>query len=113
MIGSPTKLQKSIDFDFTKWYNHKKTSNEVTKMINLPNIFSDKALYLHSSVLNIRGNAEKCEKITVSLIKNNEIIGEWSGMSDENGGFTVTIETPAASYDTYKISVKATNDERL
>ena len=82
-------------------------------MINLPNIFSDKALYLHSSVLNIRGNAEKCDKITVNLIKNNEVVGEWSGTSDENGDFTVTIETPAASYDTYEISVKTTNDEKV
>lgn len=82
-------------------------------MITLQHVFSDNALFLHSSTLDIRGNAEKCEKIVVKLIKNGEIIGEWSGMSDNDGCFSVTLNTPAASYDFYDISVKSESDEKL
>ena len=82
-------------------------------MLTLQNVFSDNALFLHSSVLEIKGNAEKCEDISIKLIRNSKIIGEWSEVSDENGHFTVAIDTPAASYNYYDISVKTENEEKI
>ena len=82
-------------------------------MITLPFVFSDNALFLHSSPLEIRGNVEKCAKVSVKLIKNSENMGEWCGVSDESGCFAVTVNTPVASYDFYDISIKTENDEKL
>ena len=42
-------------------------------MIILPCVFSDDALFLHSSNLEIRGKAEKNEKITITLIPTAEM----------------------------------------
>lgn len=63
-------------------------------MISVPYVFGDNALFQHSSNLEIRGKAEKCTMITVKLNKNEYIHGEWSCKSDENGVFSVSIETP-------------------
>ena len=82
-------------------------------MLTLPFIFGDNALFLHSSHLTISGNAEKCSDISIKIIKNADIFGQWSGKSDANGSFSITISTPAASYDYCDIVICDENDERV
>ena len=82
-------------------------------MITLPSVFSDNALFLHSSVLEIRGNAEKCCDVSASLLKNNNIVGSCEGRADEKGDFSLCINTPAASYEYYDIIIKTDDDEKI
>ena len=76
-------------------------------MICLYKIFSNKALYQHSARLDVKGVCEKCTEVEVALVKGADIIGKWCGKSDKNGVFSVEIETPAASYDEYNITVSS------
>ena len=82
-------------------------------MLFLPCVFGDNALFLHSSPLDVRGESEKLQKVTVILEKNGEAIREWSAVSDGDGCFCVRIETPAASYDKYDISVSTDTDKKV
>lgn len=82
-------------------------------MITLPFVFGDNALFQHSSKLEIKGNAENCDEITIKLIKNNNTVGEWSCICDENGSFCACVETPCASYDLYDISVVGKSDTKI
>ena len=82
-------------------------------MISVPYVFGDNALFQHSSNLEIRGNAEKCVTITVKLNKSECILGEWSCKSDENGVFSVSIETPVASYDFYDLSIECGDEVKV
>ena len=82
-------------------------------MISLNKVFSSNALFQHSAPLEIKGIAEKCEKISAKLIKDSEIIGEWSGNADDSGRFSVAIETPGPSYDFYDLEIKGADDEKI
>lgn len=81
-------------------------------MITLPFVFSDNALFLHSSPLEIRGSAEKGENIYISIEKEGESIGEWSAVCGTDGEFFVTVNTPAASYDEYDIIFKTPTETK-
>ena len=81
-------------------------------MINLPNVFSNNALYQHSSTREIRGVADKCESVSVSLKQDRNPIGKWCGETDDNGEFSVVIQTPAASYDEYSLTVAVGNESK-
>ncbi len=74
-------------------------------MLKLRDVFSDHALFLHSSTLTIYGESEPDRTIRAELLRNGEIFSSDADKSDENGGFHLTLKTPTASFDTYEITV--------
>ena len=79
-------------------------------MINLYPVFQDHALFLHSSPLTVSGTALPGKNIHAKITKNGRILSEGSSVSENDGGFGVILNTPAASFDTYEISVSDGND---
>lgn len=79
-------------------------------MIKLSGIFSDHALYLHSATLTVSGVADNDCEVSVALTLDGEKITCSEGRTDENGRFSLTIDTPAASFDTYDITVSCGED---
>ena len=79
-------------------------------MLTLPKIFSDKALYLHSSPLDICGLAEHSAKVKASVAKDGQVFSEGTSLADENGKFTIRVHTPAASFDEWSITVSTENE---
>jgi len=71
-------------------------------MISLPHIFSDNALYQHSSVLDIRATAAPgatvCAKICAETV-----FSQASTTADANGTFSLTLATPPASLQKWTI----------
>ena len=79
-------------------------------MIVMPKIFSDNALYLHSSRLELRGRAEADQAVSVALLYNDKAVASACGMSDGQGDFCVEIRTPAASFKEYTVRVTSGDD---
>ena len=82
-------------------------------MIRTPNVFSDNALFLHSAPLTVKGKADPGEKIEIILSLGGEVCGSWDGEAEGNGDFSVTITTPAASFDVYELAIKGESDEKV
>ena len=79
-------------------------------MIRLPKIFSDRALYLHSAPLTVRGEAAPDSCVTVTLLRNNDVVLKAEGKTDGDGRFFVNVNTPEASFDTYEMTVECGED---
>ena len=88
---------------------------EVFIILKLASIFSDNALFLHSSKLTVRGEAKPLSEVFFSLVseKDGKVISHCSSKSNENGKFSVETETPAASFDTYMIRVFSCGEESV
>ncbi len=83
-------------------------------MLRLPEIFADKAIYLHSSVLTVSGDAAPCSTVRVTLsCDRTEDKCVYTAMADSQGHFSVTLPTPKASYTTYTLTVEDGEDERV
>ena len=74
-------------------------------MVLMPKIFSDNALYLHSSVLELKGVAEKNAQLCAEVIKDGKAVCRAEGKADGSGNFSIKINTPAPSFDTYEIKI--------
>ena len=80
-------------------------------MITMPKVFSDNALYLHSSILELKGTAEVSATVKAEILKDGFAVSFAEAKADENGEFTVRINTPSASYDEYSIKVSTSESE--
>ena len=80
-------------------------------MITMPKVFSANALYLHSSILEIKGTAEVSATVKAEILKDGFAVSFAEAKADENGEFTVRINTPSASYDEYSIKVSTSESE--
>ncbi len=74
-------------------------------MLVLPKVFSDNALYLHSATLEVRGISDALSTVSVKIIKNGEVFSQERAEALGDGSFSVSVKTPAASYDTYELTV--------
>jgi len=81
-------------------------------MINLLAIFSDNALYQQNSMLDIRGKCDPKAKVYAEISRDGNIFSSNEAVSSDDGAFTVSLRTPAASFDEYSIKIKAGNDEK-
>lgn len=83
-------------------------------MLRLPEIFSDKALYQHSSALTLSGDAAPGS--TVSCILASDTVG-WDSsfftVARADGSFSLTFPTPEASFSTYTLTVSDGEDTRV
>ena len=66
-------------------------------MIKLQPIFSDNALFLHSSPLTLRGITDAASA-SARLVLDGKVITEISGAT-ANGTLELTLDTPAASFE--------------
>lgn len=80
-------------------------------MITMPKVFSDNALYLHSSVLELKGTAEADATVKAEIIKNGTAVFSAEARADGLGAFSVKINTPKASYDEYSVKVATAESE--
>lgn len=80
-------------------------------MLKLNSVFSDKALFLHSSFLDVRGICAHSEKVSAKLIKDGEIFSCGESTSDSQGRFCVTLKTPPASFLEYTLTVRVGEEE--
>ncbi|MBR2460075.1 MAG: hypothetical protein IKB34_02435 [Clostridia bacterium] len=78
-------------------------------MIKLQPIFSDHALFLHSSSLTLRGITDSAT-VTALLSLNGAQIATTSAQVNRDGVFEATFSTPAASFDSYEITVSTENE---
>ena len=76
-------------------------------MLKFAHIYADNALFLQSSKLTVRGEANPGKAVCLTL--KNEVTGELlcsvGGEANANGNFYLDINTPAASFDTYELAV--------
>lgn len=79
-------------------------------MIKLSGIFSDHALFLHSSDLTVRGIAQKNCSVSLTLSLSGRTVTFSRGMTDETGRFALTFKTPRASFDAYEITVECASE---
>ena len=80
-------------------------------MLNLQPIFSDHALFLHSSPLTVRGTSDAKNTVNVYLMRDGKTVTSATSDVAENGVFEATLYTPVASYDTYEIKVEDGENE--
>ena len=80
-------------------------------MLKLKSFYSDGALFLHSSVLELRGVTEKDTPLTAEICKDGEAFSKASATSDADGSFVISLNTPPASFDTYTVTVRTATDE--
>lgn len=80
-------------------------------MITMPKVFSDNALYLHSSILDLKGTAEPSSEIKAEILKDGVACYTATTITNGQGDFTVTVNTPAASYDEYSIKLTTAESE--
>jgi sialate O-acetylesterase len=79
-------------------------------MIKLPSVFSDGALFQHNAVLAIRGHASAGVRAAAAVIKNGTAVSSAEADCGSDGRFEITVRTPAASFDTYSITISAGDD---
>ena len=75
-------------------------------MMKLSGIFSDHALFLHSSELTVRGIAESSSEVSLTLSLGERAVTACRGKTDGMGRFALTFQTPAASFDAYEITLE-------
>ena len=81
-------------------------------MIILSGIFSDHALFLHSSDLTVSGIADAQSEIRIALRLGEKTVEAVQGTTDGKGTFSLTLRTPEPSFDAYEIDV-ACGDDRI
>ena len=79
-------------------------------MIKIPNVFSDRALFLHSSVLELRGIADADVNVNAKISQDGSVFSESSAISAQDGSFSVCVKTPPASFLEYTVTITAGND---
>ncbi len=80
-------------------------------MLQLAHIFASGALYQQNAALTLRGTTDAGVSVAVTLTQGNDVpFSAAQGKSDENGSFAVEIPTPAASMDTWTLTVAAGDD---
>lgn len=79
-------------------------------MISLPSVFSNGALYQQNSVLTIYGYTYANVPVAAELSISKKIISKNQALSDSNGYFGLTLQTPGASFDLYTITVSNENE---
>ena len=81
-------------------------------MLTLPHVFSSNALYQADAPLTLRGRAAPCSTVTASLARG-EFHAEAAAQSDEDGVFSLTLHTPAASAEEAEIRITDGEDEAI
>lgn len=75
-------------------------------MITLQAIFSDNALFQHSSPLTVSGHTDSDETVVVALCYYGDVFESKFGKPDASGRFAITIYTPRTSFEECSIKVK-------
>ncbi len=78
-------------------------------MLKLPAVFSDGALFLHSSPFTVSGECDFNE-VSLSLKSSSGLIGVYSAPVS-SGRFEITFVTPAASFTKYEIEISSGDDK--
>ena len=83
-------------------------------MIKLQPLFSNNALFQHTSPLCITGITDNKSAIKASIIsKDNVVISLGESYCSEDGSFSIKLNTPPASYDFYSIKIESNEDSVL
>lgn len=78
-------------------------------MFTLQAIFSDNALFQHSSTLTVSGEGSIGQVINVKLILDGSVLQSSEGWVQDDWSFGVTIDTPEASFKLYDIEISDEN----
>ena len=80
-------------------------------MIKMPSVFASNALFQHSNTLTLRGTASG--KLSAGIIRaDGTVFDSTAAECGENGAFALTLKTPAASFEKYRIILRDSDDER-
>lgn len=83
-------------------------------MLVLSNVFSDKALFLHSAPLTVSGGCGSGAVVTLTLCRDrDDEVAVYTARETSNGKFSITFNTPPASFDTYTLTVSDGEDCRV
>ncbi|MBQ8512129.1 MAG: hypothetical protein IJ497_05915, partial [Clostridia bacterium] len=74
-------------------------------MFTLPHIFTNGALFQGNACLSISGKASPDAKVTAYIEKNGASFCSALTKTDADGQFTVSLHTPAPSFDTYTVTL--------
>ncbi len=80
-------------------------------MLKLHSVFSDNALFLHSSVLDVRGTCSYGGCVSAEIVKDGEVFSCGEAIADSTGKFCVTLKTPPASFLEYTLKVRVGGEE--
>ncbi len=80
-------------------------------MLRLTTVFADRALFLHSSPLTVKGIADG--EVSVRIERDGAVLSEAVGVPGEDGFFAVALTTPAASFAPCSITVSSGKEERV
>ena len=81
-------------------------------MFTLPHVFTNGALFQGNASLNITGQASPCTAVTAKIAKDGMGICSALTKTDANGRFTLSLHTPAPSFDTYTITLTDSDEVR-
>ncbi len=84
---------------------------EVSHMLRLTTVFASRALFLHSAPLTVKGTADG--EVAVRIEREGKVFSEGVGTPGGDGFFAVTVTTPAASFDPYRIVVLCGGEEKV
>ena len=73
--------------------------------MKLSKVFSDGALFLHSSRLEIRGVAMPGGLVTAKIMRDGETLSQGEATADADGSFLVALATPSASFAPSEIEI--------
>lgn len=80
-------------------------------MLQIPAVFSDKALFQHSAGLTIRGTTDSDAQITLGLYKEEKLVIQSVVTADHSGRFSLSFSTPPASFATYRCEITNGQDK--
>lgn len=81
-------------------------------MLRLNTAFTSHALFQHSAPLTVRGECT-ASSVTVSIVREGQVLSSSVGVPQENGRFSVVIETPEASFVPCSMTITAGEDHAL
>ncbi|MBQ8578070.1 MAG: hypothetical protein IJ449_08955 [Clostridia bacterium] len=79
-------------------------------MLTLYPVFSDNALFQASSRLTLRGTADAEVALSAAVTKNGTTVSEGHTAACADGTFSLTLNTPPASFDTYEITLTGSGE---
>ena len=76
-------------------------------MLQLYPVFSDHALFQCASTLTLRGIADPNAKLEANILSDGVSAAKGNAIATADGTFSLTLDTPAGSFDVYEITVTA------
>ena len=82
-------------------------------MLQLYPVFSDHALFQCDSTLTLRGTADAEAVIAAEILSGDNVIAKGCAKAEDDGTFSLTLDTPAGSFDVYSIRVCTDDDVQI